>query len=650
MSNTYNTGSPVGSTSVKDLSDNASNFDEAMNLLGPSFTDRKGKRRQTWYGMEKIVSDFLEAMGFEAAHLTYVNGTTLTVQRPTQLIDRSGSVYKVKTPATFPVVLSGNWATDSLLLVDIGDAGLRALLASPNGSANVSHLSRTLAARFDGHRVMKDGGAVGNGTTNDQAAIEAELSAAAIKDSRYIEPGNYLVTGRPLNPKGIQTPGPGAIVSAVTGGLRQWNTYAHDKQIAIGREHLSNIYKVMMVSNRAVKAYAYGDSTVGGGFGYLSWPFFLQAMLPEMWLRLGAPQPLNITNRGVGGQAVGGMDFTADLTGGMDLMYIKYGINDGTLPIATRLQTYYNSFRQKLTDIRAHPNGQVYNLSIMIVGPNSTFDTPNGRDAYWYEQLRGIHVQLAEEFQCAFYDPYMLMQDSSSATGEGWLSDDVVPGSGRGLHPTDIGQPAIWAGVTDFMIGGSQLYGRQTNNFVNTGGTHAFASTALLPNQYRFGITVQRARQIDGWPEDGALVTTVQQDFICRQELFPFVNNRSKQYMRNATTSGNYWNLWTGQRQLMFLSNGWSAFGGSRGAPSALLTSDGSVVLSGSMKGGTAGPGVTACTLPAGMRPQFETPVTLTTSSGTVRAMIFTDGSIQGLSALDTAEVSFGGITIQVAN
>lgn len=130
MTNTYNTLNPLGSTAAKDLSDNASNFDEGMNSAAPSFYDRFKKRRETWAGMEKQVDDFLEAMGFEATHLQYVNGSPLTVLRPTQLIDRAPSVYKVKAPAVFPVNLTGTWATDQNLLVDVGDFSLRSDLAN----------------------------------------------------------------------------------------------------------------------------------------------------------------------------------------------------------------------------------------------------------------------------------------------------------------------------------------------------------------------------------------------------------------------------------------------------------------------------------------------------------------------------------------
>ena len=133
MTNTYNTLNPLGSTSAKDLSDNASNFDEGMNSLSPSFYDRFKRRRETWAGMEKLVHDFLEAMGFEATHLVYVDGTPLTVLRPTQLIDRAGSVYKVKAPSVFPVNLTGTWATDSTALVEVTDSVLRQDLANAGG-------------------------------------------------------------------------------------------------------------------------------------------------------------------------------------------------------------------------------------------------------------------------------------------------------------------------------------------------------------------------------------------------------------------------------------------------------------------------------------------------------------------------------------
>lgn len=189
MTNTYNTLNQLGSTSAKDLSDNASNFDEGVNSLSPSFYDRFKRRRETWAGMEKLVHDFLEGMGFEATHLQYVDGMPLTVLRPTQLIDRAGLVYKVKQPASFPVVLSGTWSTDQLLLIDVSEASLRSdLLNTSSGLRNIGFLSpwagsvsRNAFDKATETVSVKDFGAACNGhlgvaATDDSAAVQAAVN------------------------------------------------------------------------------------------------------------------------------------------------------------------------------------------------------------------------------------------------------------------------------------------------------------------------------------------------------------------------------------------------------------------------------------------------------------------------------------------
>ena len=142
MTNTYDTSNePLGSTAVKVLYNNASNFDDALNALVMTWVDRFGRDRKTWWGFEQDFNDFLINSGFEPAHLTYVDGTPLQVDRVTQLIDRAPSVYRVKMPATFPVALTGNWATDQNLLVDVGDQSLRQALALTSGAGLVGFSS-----------------------------------------------------------------------------------------------------------------------------------------------------------------------------------------------------------------------------------------------------------------------------------------------------------------------------------------------------------------------------------------------------------------------------------------------------------------------------------------------------------------------------
>ena len=51
-------------------------------------------------------------------------------------------------------------------------------------------------------------------------------------------------------------------------------------------------------------------------------------------------------------------------------------------------------------------------MSIILMSPNSTSDTPNGRDEKWYEQVRKVYIKAARDYKCAFIDTYSLWLDS----------------------------------------------------------------------------------------------------------------------------------------------------------------------------------------------------------------------------------------------
>lgn len=197
MTNTYLTGNALGSSAPKDLFDNASNFDEFMNSTAPSALDRFNRRRQTWAGAEYEWQQFLINSGYEPVHLTYVDGSPLIVSRPTQLIDRAGISYRIKTPASFPVTLSGAWAMDQTLVVETGDSPLRQDLASQadgtKGTGQIGHLSagtgavgRTLREKLDDDIDVMDYGADPTGATDSWAAFE---KARLVAESRQVVAG-----------------------------------------------------------------------------------------------------------------------------------------------------------------------------------------------------------------------------------------------------------------------------------------------------------------------------------------------------------------------------------------------------------------------------------------------------------------------------
>lgn len=139
MSTRYNTGNPIESTDVRDMSDNAKNFDEFGNSTENSFIDRLGVTRKTIHGMNSEFNDEIIEMNSEfdsnqasmnakfESHIlgmgftsvgTFAAGATLTNPRQTLLWDIadggdgqeygwSGAFPKVAPPLSTPNTTGG---------------------------------------------------------------------------------------------------------------------------------------------------------------------------------------------------------------------------------------------------------------------------------------------------------------------------------------------------------------------------------------------------------------------------------------------------------------------------------------------------------------------------------------------------------------
>lgn len=199
MTNTYSTGNPLGSTALKDLSDNASNFDEAMNSSAPSFTDRFNKRRETLAGMKAAFDNFLNAAGYQDMGL-YAAGIVLAQRN--QVVEYNGEFYRVAGSTNIPYMLTGTWSTDSpkLVLVPGGSDALRQELASADGSTlttytapAVGSVSRSLFSRLSDVITFKDFAPPTDGVGSVQSALVAANSANV--PHLLVPPGQYLVTG-----------------------------------------------------------------------------------------------------------------------------------------------------------------------------------------------------------------------------------------------------------------------------------------------------------------------------------------------------------------------------------------------------------------------------------------------------------------------
>ena len=134
MSTRYNTGNPIESTDVRDMSDNAKNFDEFSNSGSDTFTDRFGVNRKTIDGAIRSVG--IPIVG------NFTTGCTVTdsnqgVQEVGGSVYRwSGAMPKLVPPSSTPsgtggISPSGDW-------VDVGDASLRGDLANTSSSVSIA--------------------------------------------------------------------------------------------------------------------------------------------------------------------------------------------------------------------------------------------------------------------------------------------------------------------------------------------------------------------------------------------------------------------------------------------------------------------------------------------------------------------------------
>lgn len=104
MSTRYNTGNPIESTDVRDMSDNAKNFDEFSNSMSDSFDDRFGRNRQTIEGS-------IRKAGFQPASFDFVTGGTLVSCDRNKAVfnpDPAGDNNWYAWQGAFPKIISQN--------------------------------------------------------------------------------------------------------------------------------------------------------------------------------------------------------------------------------------------------------------------------------------------------------------------------------------------------------------------------------------------------------------------------------------------------------------------------------------------------------------------------------------------------------------
>lgn len=364
---------------------------------------------------------------------------------------------------------------------------------------------------------IKDLGGIGDGVFDNTAIIN---NALITYKEVFFPDGNYLVTSL-VNDLGSKITGSGVIVKAITGGTQQLNTGIDRYNYIIGQEYLSFIQnKIIDRGNDPTEEIIVswsGDSTTSGD-GTTS-GFKLTELFKWATTTRGLA---NITclNKGHSGQMTETWRTTylsADLAENPDLYIIRWGINDpyylknGSLAPADAGDTYPNrrdigdfetSLRSGLATLRASKDQS--ELSVLLMSPNPTSDTPNARDEKWYEQVRLVYLQASRDFKCAFIDTYSLWLDSRGAAGI-YMDDPYA--DGRAIHPKNIYNLWIVSKVFDLVFPSNFLDKVASNPLINESSTERLPVKTDLPETYRRGLSINRAFGTPAWSVDGTATT-----------------------------------------------------------------------------------------------------------------------------------------------
>lgn len=347
---------------------------------------------------------------------------------------------------------------------------------------------------------IKDLGGIGDGVFNNTTIIN---NALLNYKEVYFPDGNYLVTSL-VNDLGSKITGSGIIVKAITGGQQQLNTGIDRYNYISGQEYLSFVQNKIMAlgskSTAAIKVSWSGDSTTAGDG--TDTPFNLNNLFSAT-ARKNSISAITSLNRGHSGANTEQWRTTylsADLAENPDLYIVRWGINDAS----RGLTAFEISLRTGLASIRASKTQA--QMSIILMSPNSTSDTPNGRDEKWYEQVRKIYIKAARDYQCAYIDTYSLWLDSRNGAAD--LFMDNPYGDGRAIHPKNIFNTWIVSKVFDLVFPTSLKVKVSSGYLINESSADRIPALSDLPESYQKGFSLSRAYQPTGlWTVDGTALT-----------------------------------------------------------------------------------------------------------------------------------------------
>lgn len=478
------------------------------------------------------------------------------------------------------------------------------------------------------------------GDTASRAALVAGLAAVGYQGSLIIDQDISVGTSPVPNP-GAELIGRHAVAytPAGTGGRRVQNKAGRSwDQLQWGREYLFRFLNRLHAGS-AISVALIGDSNTAAYAG------------AEIKGLLEGVAGLTVTNYGVSGTTfeqwrtnTGGIngtgkDMASVLAANPDIIIDLYGGTNDPYYGGT-VDSYLNSKRTAYTSIRA--SKPIDQLSIVLCTAASQNDggamgVEGGekRDELYTHKVRAGIIDLAEEFQCAFFDKAGRLPDAFVDFGTATLSNTWLDGAR--VHTLNAHTKIIAQELYEFVIPSAYRVG-SGGGVTNLSGSTLSKLAADLPSTYPLGLSILRTGA--GFPINGFIYTFKSvNNGECFQFVVGYLGDGTFAYRTSNLSPPTGWgSFYTigGASADVVPATGWSLPGSAENmkgvSASGTGHGDGYLVPSGAAAPLTVGMDI--ATLPAGQRParvRWWAELLCWDGMGTwekVRATIATDGRI----------------------